>query len=313
MMPAKRSSAFTYVRFATVSVVAVVTIAACGVDDRVVHVGNGLDDAVSHLSLAICDRRRQCFPTYIRRVFGTYDECVTRTKLLNAWIVSLQGSAYTSDALQACADAWNRASCDQATQTATLPECRVPGKKATGEPCNSAAECETYFCKQEGYACGTCAPEPPTGTTCSSYSDCGDAEWCMSDQTCQPPAGANQPCSASIACDGLQNCVNGVCVPRVDEGGHCDNTSLLCNFAGKGLTCDAASTCVADAPLDLGASCGKPIVGYCEKEGICRSGRCAPGPSDDGACDGTGAVCEPPAVCVNRTCQLPTAVPRCGG
>jgi hypothetical protein len=44
----------------------------------------------------------------------------------------------------------------------------------------------------------------------------------------------------------------------------------------------------------------------CSGSGTCRSGSCTPASREGGACDdASGPACLSPAVCVNRTCQLP--------
>lgn len=295
---------------------AVVFISGCGVDDRIVQVGNPLDDAISRFALANCDRTRQCIPGYLHRNYGSYDECVARTVLNDQWIAALPGVSWDASAFSECADAWKNASCSAMFALDPLPGCRHDGTRGVGEPCNAGLQCASNFCKQTGYACGQCAAQPAVGAPCAGDWDCGDKTYCAPDQTCQAPGQLNDSCSPTRPCSGEFSCANGTCVATVQAGGHCDTTAgLTCDFVGSELLCSTGSTCVSITPHDSGEACGSGD--YCAKLGVCTNGTCAPGPDENGgACDASkNLFCEWPALCVNGACQMPIgpSAAACGG
>lgn len=281
--------------------------AACGIDDRIVQVGSPVDDAISRFALSNCDRTRQCIPGYLHRNYGTYDECVARTVLNDQWIAGLPGVSWDAAAFSQCADAWDNASCDAVFSLDPLPGCRHDGTRAIGQPCNSTLQCASNFCKQTGYACGTCAAQPGVGAPCSGDWDCGDKAYCAPDQTCQIAGQLNDSCSTNRPCEGQFSCANGVCVVTLQAGAHCDAAAgLTCDFVDKELSC-SSSTCASISPRNSGEACGAGT--YCAKLGVCTGGTCVAAPSENGgACDASkGLYCEWPALCVNGACQMPVS------
>lgn len=320
-MPSMPASSFLRRLVPCLFVTSGLSVAACGVDDRILNAGGDaspgdgtLDTAVSRFALATCDRMNKCAPAYVRSTFGSYDECVTRTVLVNKWAGGLPGVTWDAKMFLNCATRWNNTSCDEIFSADPYPECRSLGTRGQGEGCNLNNQCATNYCDQVGYSCGKCAPEPAEGAACTNSQQCAEGMWCMPDSTCHKPAKRGQPCSSTLSCATDSICVSGTCAARVQEGGHCDTSAgLYCDFNGKELLCGSTSSaCVAVTAKQAGESCA--TQSYCEKSGMCSNGTCQPAAGDTGSCDdAAGPYCEWPALCVNGSCQLPTSVTLCAG
>jgi hypothetical protein len=293
---------------------------ACGVEDRKLSTGLGaagsgdLDVAVARFSLAACDRIQKCDPTYIRAAHGTYDRCVERTKLLNAWIAGLPGVLQTADFFTECAAAWNNLPCGEIFSPFPIAACKQFGSLAAGDGCNFGDQCASGFCKQTGFQCGVCADQPAQGSSCQVDDDCGEAQWCMPDKKCRTPSGMNEQCTDTQRCRLDLSCSGAVCVASpASPGAPCDGANgLTCDFYSKGLYCTNAKTCAEASAKATNESCAE-VGSYCEKNGACTNGTCVPHPADNGgACDNdSGLYCEWPARCVDASCQLPTSVTLC--
>ena len=287
-----------------------------------------LDSACGDYAKAYCDKLDACqtAPNGTGRLYGSYDNCLTRNKSLCTSRATAQGSGATAANLQACATAYPAATCAQFFLG--LPDCAPEGTLADGASCAHDAQCQSAFCQIDlGAACGTCA-QSQAGDDCSTL-PCGPGFTCGTDPSpaiCHPLSDLNGPCNSSEAtspyCAASLVCVQGTCVlGKTSAGETCDGAAQTCADS-MGLRCPG-NQCAADPFVGVGETCGAPNA-----EGL--EARCTGGSScvghwgamtclaniqDGDACPlSGGASCTPPARCVvssagatDGTCKLAEA------
>jgi MYXO-CTERM domain-containing protein len=140
-----------------------------------------------------------------------------------------------------------------------------------GDVCNGAETCQSGVCRSFGGL------------------DCSDSDPCTSD-TCHPVNGcSNTPvpdgtsCDDNNACNGVDVCRGGVCIP------------------GTGLNCDDANPCTADQCVP-GTGCvhdAYPAGTACDDGDICTTGDVCTG----GFCAGTQVTCDDHNLCTQDSCD----------
>lgn len=150
---------------------------------------------------------------------------------------------------------------------------------------------------------------------CSGKGDCGENECCYDGEClcCKDSAVYDPilgkcvpkpPCDPNTPCPECQDCINGICTPRIcPEGYICvgDECVLECDCANP--TCNTANACVPTAggkcycspcsgPCQTSANCGPGC--YCDN-GTCKPKPCA------GTCT-NGTDCGPGCGCLNGEC-----------
>jgi hypothetical protein len=266
--------------------------------------------AIQQFSTAWCNRFQGCAPGRLSRLYGTVEECITRTILLNEWVVTLPDTNWTANAMTTCGSAWTAAPCSTFMLPGQPAACYVFGNRANGRACNALDQCASGFCLQQGYSCGQCAPSPTAGTACNSNLQCGSDYWCMGDNTCRKPADFNQACGDTLSCRSDAVCIDGTCrALATAAGATCNNASVYsCDWQQKNILCSGTS-CVAITFRAIGQTCDDQTA-YCAKYGICTNGICTAGYADTGG-DCSSAYCEWPAQCANDVCQMPQSVALC--
>lgn len=120
--------------------------------------------------------------------------------------------------------------------------CDMRGTRAVGQPCDDGAECTSGLCAGGGTTCGVCAAVVELGGAC----------------TFDPPS-----CAKGLECRGASG---GVCTANLTAGASCDPTADICDYYGRGLFCDpASSTCVQVASgndLQLSAGAARRLQGW---------------------------------------------------
>jgi hypothetical protein len=274
--------------------------------------------ALSQEFIIQCGKMRDCAPGWLSYLYGTFENCGTRSSTMANWLSALPCASPDIASVASCTDAWKSLTCSNYF-TADPDVCWTAGKLLPGSPCNSGEQCDSMFCKlkEYGWSCGTCAPMPVAGATCANDYDCGRGLWCMADGTCQKPSNEGQSCSNTLSCRNDLNCIGGQCVtPPSTSGASCNNAGQqYCAFA-QNLTCPASTNkCIPIVWAADGLSCPTTATQstYCTEHGSCINSSCTSGPADHDTCDPANDLCEWPARCstTSKTCVLPADVPTC--
>jgi hypothetical protein len=269
-------------------------LAACGDDEVTVPPTIALEDFVQSYRDASCDLLVRC------GAMPDVETCLATTQadpnLVQAAAAATFGSlSYDPEVAKVCVDAVKNGSCEAGSLFPdALTELCDPvfgDRKAEGEPCYAASECEGVgsFCD------GAC------GASCC-------------EGTCRPPsAGAaiGEPCSEEAPCDGDGICAYDeeldatFCVERAGAGQDCEPGGCI-----DGFSCDPGSgKCFQLAPAgqdcnpDLDTRVCAHIGEYCDVE----ERRCLTRPGVGEPCASTGTsdqVCAPYAYCAEGTCAL---------
>jgi hypothetical protein len=231
---------------------------------------------------ARCSKLQNCSPTGLLNRYGTTAECEAIYAGLCENVENAPSTGATPATVAACSTALSPNAvplwaCSDFLYNENIPAgcATVPGSLANGAPCGVAQQCHSGYCALPLYgACGTCAPVPPTGSSCAELV-CPPTLSCFN-QVCVAYAqegascGANQPCS-----DGVM-CVAGTCTQGVSTANMpCVFTGAGCDFY-DGLACNAQTGLCEQAMLGAaGQACG--TVGA-------QSVSCISGTCDRGAC-----------------------------
>lgn len=284
--------------------------------------GADQEKACADSAYARCSRVQACSSIAIQLRYGDMATCQANMKAYCVAGFNAPSTGGTPASLEACVAAIPNWDCaDYLFSTNPPPECvQTTGSIANGGACAYPGQCQSGFCAvAPGANCGTCAPAPSPGDTCTQLVTCGMGLICdVVTGTCEPPAAAGSSCLPGQSCVPGQECVGanyttgapGNCQVAVEvDGGACSGTTAYCDFYG-GLVCNTtAKTCV---PLTL-AGGGQPC-GYVPSLGVteyCAQGEHCPNVTDGGqaVCPGTAAMgaacdvvngpgCVPPARCI---------------
>ena len=194
------------------------------------------------------------------------------------------------------------------------------GKKANGQTCADASECNSDQCV-DGYccesscqgACRSCGLPATLGQCVEVAAGAADPHGTCADQG-KTSCGTNGMCDGSGACQKYPvgyTCGSGTCVlgsytpaPACNASGQCvAPASISCNpYVCNGQVC--YDTCTSDnsqcAPPRIcdttKASCGpKPLGAQCGAGTDCQSGNCAQGVCCNATCTGACMACNLPA------------------
>jgi hypothetical protein len=162
-------------------------------------------------TVADCERYAQTFcELYLRcdarNYVWAYDDakrCREATAAYCAYELRAPGSGDTPKAINECAEAFAKTTCDEWATRATAPVCHPPGTRKVGESCEVAAQCESYFCKTDKATdrCGKCAKLPGEGDPCPDYR-CQVGFLCTGGK-CQKPKKEGDPCGTDYECGAL--------------------------------------------------------------------------------------------------------------
>ncbi|HVX95353.1 MAG TPA: hypothetical protein VHK47_10620 [Polyangia bacterium] len=306
-----------------VFVLAAAAAAGCGGVTAATPDGGGdahvvtIDEACGMVAQGICDALNRCAPIFFQEQYGDATTCVSRQTLSCKTDQMVSGVARTADDLVACAQAVPGLSCPDALASNLPAACQPkPGTVANGAVCGSDLQCQSTFCNKTD-KCGVCAARGAAGKSCTTDNGCVTGLVCAGQagsKVCVTPGGMgqtcnlpNQPCRADLYCTSANG--PGTCAARAEAGGACDSNDA-CNFF-KGNLCNTSDhTCFTISIAKGGEQCGLLSKTACVGGvGPCSniiSGVCA-NPAQDGEACGGNAVCIPPATCVNKLCQLPSA------
>jgi hypothetical protein len=268
--------------------------------------------ACADFASAFCARMEACTPFALQVAYGDVATCATRAALLCTPALSAGGSQATPALMEACAQAVNAETCDEALDNAQPSACSVPGTLANGAPCGSHAQCQSGYCKlNAGSLCGTCTPHAAAGAQCTLDADCQATLVCSSG-TCVGPAQAGAACSTTQPCLRSLACIAGTgkCQAPLAAGAACAAASD-CD-AAQGVYCNTKKTCQQTQVAPTGQPCGivngglvacsggDSCGGIKNGQGICHQ------PAADGAPCGPDIACVAPAVCTSTArCTLP--------
>ena len=278
-------------------------------------------EACMQAGQALCDALDTCAPVFVQELYGDEGTCVSRAALSCMTEQGTTGITRTADDLVACAKAVPGVSCTDALGGNFPAACDVkPGMVINGMACGANLQCQSTYCHKAG-ACGVCGPREDAGGACTTDDGCKKGLVCAG-QACVKPAAPGdacnlpgQPCRVDLYCSSAK--VPGTCMTRLGAGGACvDNPSDACDFS-KGAVCNTLATpnvCVTISVAKPGDACGLGsktacVGGIAPCSNLLGKGVCA-NPAEDGTGCGGNDLCIPPATCVDKICQLPSA-PNC--
>jgi hypothetical protein len=186
--------------------------------------------------VADCERYAQTFCELYERCDHrnyewAYDDakrCREATTTYCAYELRAPGSGDTPKAINDCAEAFTKTSCDDWGTHNTPAACHPPGTRKVGEPCQISAQCVDYYCKLDGpnESCGKCAKLPAEGDLCPGYY-CQIGSLCISGR-CQKPKKEGDTCATDVECAASLVCFKekrwaytGVCKKPVATGAAC--------------------------------------------------------------------------------------------
>ncbi len=300
--------------------------------------GDASVSACNDFANAYCQRYQSCDSLAFALAFGDVSLCVAR---ISPWCENqfgAPGGTLTVSAREACTGATAAQSCATFFSD-NPPECSWSGTEEAGAPCAYSLQCANGFCLIPANTfCGTCLAPLQSGDSCDPNAQqcanglvCGKVACPASGGTCpgaaqwqcvSPGAGVGEPCTNWAACAWPIICDGTQCIQPPGLGASCDPTglcddtqNLYCAASSDagGRTCDKATYVPAGMACDLSAS--QPQL--CLASASCRSvtgtptlvGTCAAAAADGQSC--ANALCVPPSICVNGTCQAPAAASSC--
>jgi hypothetical protein len=273
---------------------------------------------------ALCAKLDQCAPFLLKATYGDATKCADRlTTVCTAQSLS-SGSGMTEANILACEASLATATCDDVFAN-NLPACAFHGTLADGATCGDGSQCASGFCSHGGNLCGVCAAKGAAGAACASGSndECQTGLVCTSGKICAQPAAVGaacddttKPCLIGSFCTIAKTCALTVAVGQscpgaylnVGDGTIClGQTSAQIGTASAGQPCGLAPS--NGAPATLCAPGGVPactlLSGGIQLFGLPTKGICA-APIDNGyTCTATD-ICQPGALCIAGTCQIPS-------
>lgn len=182
--------------------------------------------------------------------------------------------------------------CDR-SQTCCSGQCQGL-KKAIGDGCAEAEECQSYRCSE-----GKCAPLLEAGEACSSYSDC-ETRFC-SNGVCTAQKAGGEDCTEDDECESFW-CVEGKCFAPKAVGEDC----------AEGSDCES-EVCTEGkcaAPVPIGGDCSSRVE--CVAYANCVEGKCVLMSKAGEACDEEADIlCLGDLQCVGGSCAFGSEDPVC--
>jgi hypothetical protein len=263
--------------------------------------GKTVAQACSDYAYAYCSHLQMCSPTAVELRYIDIATCVSAYDALCTAGQSAPDTGATPASSEACVAALPNWPCADFLNTQNIPpDCQVAkGARANGAPCAVRQQCQTGYCGiVPGSACGTCAPVPQVGDSCTAQqcppglTCAGAGQTCVGFAQVGASCGAIQPCAAGLTCVGATATASGICQAGVQTQGS------ACVFQGAGcdvfsaLACNAQSGTCATAQLSApGQACGQVDnqLAYCIA-GTCVRGQCVGFAPVGGACDADGSA-----------------------
>jgi hypothetical protein len=268
-----------------------------------------LQKACYSLAKARCTKLMNCAKATFDLHDGPFMACLSRNTLECRYERGSKETGRTPEAIEKCAKAQGAASCADAIAD-RLPECeRAPGTIADGKACTFDAQCTSQLCiRNLNETCGTCEAAPKEGDACKQ-DRCGDDALACVDAKCTKRQPKGETCASSGGCQGSLVCFNGKCSEPGKAGTKCDpanKTTAACDVT-EALYCDkASSTCKAYTIANAGEACGDKAPGkHCGADATCEDDKCQALLKLGAACQGTGAMCDHPAECIEGVCKVP--------
>ena len=199
----------------------------------------GAEAACQSLSEVSCTRNKACLGSGLySSLYGDDAGCIELEMQYCLPHNFAEGSTYTPERLQACAD--GLVSQTRCAITSLPQECAPPpGTREDGEPCASSAQCKSTFCCNKGLRCGTCCDAPKAGEPCWEYA-CAVGLACNANGTCQPLIPEGEACTSS------EPCARGTACRCAPDAGDCSGSKGVCTKMKDGLEgedCSMSADC----------------------------------------------------------------------
>jgi hypothetical protein len=263
-----------------------------------------------------CAQLARCSPALLRAVYDDVDACSART--FESCLSSLRSAGHEAAVragIAGCTAELASVSCEQLLDHALPAACQLlPGERADGEPCDSAAQCASMRCAfGSDSACGVCSPLAEPGGTCAADSDCVFGAVCGGG-SCRVPGQLAAPCDPAQRCAYPWVCAGGACSDAHGPGEPCSFGADRCDRY-QGLFCGASGKCGPWQSGLAGAACNQTATEWT----VCGGGSSCVASVEGAACAGPlpdQAPCRPdqapyclaPAQCVGGACTLPSSV-----
>lgn len=175
-----------------------------------------------------CELYERCDRRNYEWAYDDAKRCREATATYCAYELRAPGSGDTPKAINECAEAFTKTSCDDWGTRNTPAACHPPGTRKVGEACQIAAQCDSYYCKIAGTneTCGKCEKLPAEGDPCPGYL-CQIGSLCISGR-CQKPKKEGDSCATDIECAASLVCFKekrwaytGVCKKPLATGAEC--------------------------------------------------------------------------------------------
>jgi len=142
--------------------------------------------AAADSAMAYCTQLAKCSQITIGEDYGSLSVCVSRRTTENLNGIAAPGTGTTPETTEACALSYATLSCADFLNDIVTPACRPQvGTGANGAPCAFSGQCQSAFCQvASNSVCGTCQPEPASGSSCALYKcpaglHCALAQWSL--------------------------------------------------------------------------------------------------------------------------------------
>lgn len=278
-----------------------------------------LETTFTKWATAICARDQACYPTYYVYQWGDTATCIARNKLwIKAYLAAYADVTATDASLGGCATQVSAQSCLDYANGKSLAMCTLPGKRTTGQRCDTGDQCTTLRCANNTTMCGTCSAKLALGGACVADAECTEPLVCGSAGTCVAAKASGASCAADTqSCARSLRCRGGICSAPITTAGTACVGEDDCDI-GRGVLCDTVSSfkCVAWTSSATTCTSTATLLTFCSKAGICDTdtSTCLAAAAEGKACDeDLGPACLYPAVCSVSTslCTIPTAAGSC--
>jgi len=271
--------------------------------------GSTTEQVCADSASAICEKYRDCIPSYFSQWYGDMDTCVTSLVAISCrFRLNAPGTGDTLATIAACSAARRAASCPELFENEVVACLPQRGTLANGAKCATSSQCQSQYCTIAfGSECGTCMPTVAAGSKCTgAVGECAGSLQCV-DGVCGTHPKLGEACSNEGCRFGLV-CPSGRCVMPANAGESCASVgcSILQDLVCRSDICERWQYVNSGERCDVqaGPRCGR--ASFCKEKPGSTSGICIPPATEGQACDEfNGPDCVPWMHCRTGVCRVP--------